>query len=771
MKKKNAKTTASEEQPIPKDGGEDTTAQDNGARPRTNPKSDSLQAIEDLFTGVAEKTFSDSPYWMESQLKPYNPDDLVRRTNDYSIYEDMINDDQVDSCLQIKRDLLLGSGSKIQQEESDNDTDEVKKDLEVALYEDPEVPIDDLIEEIYTACIYGFSLSEKIFKFRDDNTLTLNTIKTRHPSTWQIETDTKGNIQKYIQHGPKGDLEIDPNSLIHYVNNRRFGNPYGRSDLRSAYNAWFVKRQVLKWYAIFLEKAASPTPVAKYDKNANKAAIQDLHNAIKQLQVKTAMTIPKDVEIEFLESKSEGEAYVKSINILNMFIGRSMLIPDLLGFQGSETSGGSYALGKDQISILYKHILRRRTTVERLINKHIVWPIVVNNHGIIDKYPKFRFNPITEDTMIEFGKLFLDAIRWNAYKPSDQEINHFRSIVKFPQGEVERASPPVALDANGNPLPPQNGNQPDGTQNKDKGKTPGKEAVTPKGDTLPKEGQGTQDPGKKFSIHVYKKLPGEYDKKVDYEAIRSSMDRFKQMVSDESLPIVKRLFEDLGEKIKRKKIIQNQDAAKLEELNLASARDINLVLKRALRDGYKEGQATGRRELLKGNFRSPLPDDKFLEFLDSETFQFVGDWAYKVTQNARVKIMEAIRDGKPISAVLDILDEEGLPDAMTSLERYARTKFTDVMNRGRLASFEDSGVVAAYQFSAILDDRTSEICAGLHGKIFNAGDEPVPPMHFNCRSLLVPITKYEDYEADGEVAGEPIDSFIEQNKGDGFAKR
>lgn len=41
----------------------------------------------------------------------------------------------------------------------------------------------------------------------------------------------------------------------------------------------------------------------------------------------------------------------------------------------------------------------------------------------------------------------------------------------------------------------------------------------------------------------------------------------------------------------------------------------------------------------------------------------------------------------------------------------------------------------------------------------------------NCRSLLVPITKYETFEVDDEVAGGSINEFIEANKGDGFARR
>lgn len=39
----------------------------------------------------------------------------------------------------------------------------------------------------------------------------------------------------------------------------------------------------------------------------------------------------------------------------------------------------------------------------------------------------------------------------------------------------------------------------------------------------------------------------------------------------------------------------------------------------------------------------------------------------------------------------------------------------------------------------------------------------------NCRSVLVPITKYEDWEADTHVGKTPITDFIEENVGKGFS--
>jgi len=121
--------------------------------------------------------------------------------------------------------------------------------------------------------------------------------------------------------------------------------------------------------------------------------------------------------------------------------------------------------------------------------------------------------------------------------------------------------------------------------------------------------------------------------------------------------------------------------------------------------------------------------------------------------------------------VIDILDIDGKKLSEVQLERYARTKHTEVMNRGRVKAFEESGVVDAYQFSAIMDGSTTFICSNLHNKIFVKGTEPIGPLHFNCRSTLIPITKYEKFKPTRSIKGQDPQDFINENIGEGFSTK
>lgn len=85
-------------------------------------------------------------------------------------------------------------------------------------------------------------------------------------------------------------------------------------------------------------------------------------------------------------------------------------------------------------------------------------------------------------------------------------------------------------------------------------------------------------------------------------------------------------------------------------------------------------------------------------------------------------------------------------------ERLARTESTYVANATTAKRYEEMGV-EEYEFTAVMDRRTSTICREMNGETFKLKDfQPgtnAPAMHPNCRSTIVPstkdLTKYNKY--------------------------
>ncbi|MBM4029709.1 MAG: hypothetical protein FJ280_30565, partial [Planctomycetes bacterium] len=91
----------------------------------------------------------------------------------------------------------------------------------------------------------------------------------------------------------------------------------------------------------------------------------------------------------------------------------------------------------------------------------------------------------------------------------------------------------------------------------------------------------------------------------------------------------------------------------------------------------------------------------------------------------------------------------------SKMEALVRTQASAAYNAGRTDLIMDPevDVVAAVQYSAILDGRTSDFCQKWDGKIIENTPENealimelTPPNHVHCRSMLVPITRYETWE-------------------------
>jgi SPP1 gp7 family putative phage head morphogenesis protein len=103
------------------------------------------------------------------------------------------------------------------------------------------------------------------------------------------------------------------------------------------------------------------------------------------------------------------------------------------------------------------------------------------------------------------------------------------------------------------------------------------------------------------------------------------------------------------------------------------------------------------------------------------------------------------------------------------LKTIAGTETTKAYNKGRLEQFKaDPDFVQAVQYSAVLDKRTTQICKRLNGKIMDINNPLVnvylPPNHFNCRSIIVPVTSLDSWtESDFKGVERPKEGFSNPN--------
>lgn len=131
-------------------------------------------------------------------------------------------------------------------------------------------------------------------------------------------------------------------------------------------------------------------------------------------------------------------------------------------------------------------------------------------------------------------------------------------------------------------------------------------------------------------------------------------------------------------------------------------------------------------------------------------------------------ILEHLDQGTVGTKLTGALQDEFARYGPVRTEIIARTESNKAFNWGRRYKYDTSQALAGYRYSAILDGKTTELCQSLHGHSWEkddpALDDHTPPNHYQCRSVLVPITKYVDYTFDPPPRGWDADLPDEEKK-------
>lgn len=124
-----------------------------------------------------------------------------------------------------------------------------------------------------------------------------------------------------------------------------------------------------------------------------------------------------------------------------------------------------------------------------------------------------------------------------------------------------------------------------------------------------------------------------------------------------------------------------------------------------------------------------------------------GKWSRDLDHAVTSIIAQGLAQGKTNKDVMAALAQVFPSFSKARLETIARTESMMAYNHGRLSAYKANRLIVAVQFTAILDARTTNICRSRDGLIMRLDDERLdantPPLHYNCRSTLVPVDKYD----------------------------
>lgn len=278
-------------------------------------------------------------------------------------------------------------------------------------FENLEVPLRLVLEDMLDALVYGNRVAEKVFESKYDRVFDRNllylkrlNVKPRRTTTFVVDkfynlVGLKARIRTEAEDGTASYEEkvIPKEKFAILTFNSKNGDPRGASMLRCAYNPWQLKMQLWPEYLRWLIYSAVP-PIVGYTSNetdsrkvlrdANGDLITDaagnpvyesdvnaLLQALKQVRNASAIALPHGAKIEAINSGVSGDPFKGFRDVLNEEIEMGLILQTLAT---SDSRHNTRAASQTHITILDELIWKIKGTVRDMIKGMVKHLMMIN---------------------------------------------------------------------------------------------------------------------------------------------------------------------------------------------------------------------------------------------------------------------------------------------------------------------------------------------------------------------------------------------------------
>lgn len=346
-------------------------------------------------------------------------------------YKRMLTDPQVKACLQTKKFAALSQSWEVHAASESPEDEQVAAFVRSALL-NMRGSVLDTLYDLLDALAFGVSLVEINYTLLetgpDAGKVGLASLKSKDPSGFTFETDAFANVTAL--RGLDG-AAYPPDKFLRYAWQPLYESPLGQSDLKAAYKPWFVKQQLLKWWAKYLEKFGLPTVTGTYDPNRGYGPDQqrELLAIVAQVHNESAVVLPSDMHLGLLETaRAQAAGFSEAVEYLDRAIAKSILGQTLTTDTPTQ-GGGSYALGAVHQDVLGFYVDKiRRDLEETVIGAQLLAPLVAYNFGPEAARPSFTLGTPGTSQLEASGKLIADLVAGNVIAPSEPWIRSYLGL-------------------------------------------------------------------------------------------------------------------------------------------------------------------------------------------------------------------------------------------------------------------------------------------------------------------------------------------------------
>jgi len=721
-----------------------------------------------------------------------NQSDLFARKG-IGIVDEMMCDGGVGTFIEMKKVGALSSPWKIKPAVKDDPEAVRQADFVTAMLERMPGALIGRMHEMLSSIEYGYSVTNIVL---DDKPIAggdwagmfgLKGLRTKRPHEFRFDTDPYRNIKPdgIIHTMPDGTIErLARERFAIYTYAPRFNDPYGTSDLARVYPHWNSKRWMLRFWDMYAERFAGGTVVAKWKQadNPSEGEFNAVSSFIKNKSIRSGLKVSDAWTVDFHEASGTGaDIFEASVNHHNRAIARAIFLPDLLGFSESKP-GGAFALGQKHFDLFIMVLTRLQSDLaEVVMQEQVIKTLIDINFGMQDAYPKFVFEPLTNDQKAAWLTGVFTAIEKGALVPDPDIERAVREMLDLPTTEQSATQGPQ--DPQG-PPPPSAG--PVGGR--------GPVADMPGNTAAENELHAHAAVGELKVVRT----PTTYERKVDLPGIVKLTNQIETAFVDTWSAQYQRRLRSVIDFARKQKIVTDGNATAIDQVKLPGVVEVRRALQRLALVNVYNGALQAQREIKRaggqGFIAEPSPDE-----FAAVPATIALDQIAQVFVKAGLSLTPAVRAAARRASAKSIFVAGAESDKVltevrqilfTGLERadgnwtegqlkktfskylltgevvdaklgaayrnetIARNFFTTWFNAGRRSTFEDPKVedfVVAYQWSSVLDDSTTAYCMSMDNRVLRKEElnaEGWPPAHHNCRSVVVPVTQGEKFTFD-----------------------
>lgn len=660
-------------------------------------------------------------------------------------------------------------------------------------------PFSLVIADALRAVLEGYRLFEKVYTLNQDGKIVYRKIASRDNSTLTILADDRGGFngakQEAYLNGKWQSVLIPREKSFLFTFGKEKNWLLGESAFRAAYyhydkkhRLYYLAHQAVQQFAIAPKVGIAPPKATQDDLDAGVAALDEL-------SVNSAAALPNGWTLPSVSTGGRIDP-LTLIDHHDAAMARSILAHFIM--LGSGGSTGSWALSSDQSDMFILALRGLMSNLEEHITAYIVADLIDYNFEV-PHYPKFRFADLTTATTNIIKETFMKILEKDPSKVNDEVIEAIVQRmaelleIELPKqdekkddesaatgdiqsvaGAIDQSAEIAKQALNGAQI----GSLLDVVNQIATGQLPfdtGRQTLiaafpflseaeidkilSPVKDFVPKP-QLSRKNRHFLADERWKRPLTPAETKVNFSSLQKKFATLETEFEDSVKPIWDKIMADTTARVE--KLLEAEDYAAIQDFEIAYADEYRAAIVESMMASYNYAKVGAADEM---GVKAPATPKETKDLINSQAQQTVdkqfAELKFEITNAVTTAQRKAQLSTTVDLAIKDVVGSIGVIigtfyDSKIGLTAGLLT--TLGVNIGRDDAFKSNAKnISRYQYSAILDDATCEICEDLDGMVLDQKQYEdtvwTPPIHWNCRCIWVEIL--DDETDQPEITGVP----------------